>query len=145
MVPVVELLADLLERQVGHAPDLIHGDLAGQGDVLGPALAPEGGRLDVVELAHLVNDHVGGGHDVRLLLEHVFDRPDDGVLVHRVPHELLVGHDLVDGALDLPHVGGDVLRDELEEELRQLHPHADGLVLDDGHAGLVVGGLDVSQ
>ena len=42
VVPVVELLADLFERQVGHAADLIHGDLAGQGDVLGLALAPEG-------------------------------------------------------------------------------------------------------
>ena len=33
----------------------------------------------------------------------------------------------------------------MEDLLRQLHPHADGLVLDDGHAGLVVRGLDVCQ
>ena len=145
VVPAVELLADLLQRQVGHAADEIHGDLAGQGDVLGPALAPEGGGLEVVVLADLVDDHVGGGHDVRLVLEHILHRPDHGALVHRVAHQVLIGHDLVHRALDLPDVGGDVLGDELEQELGQLHPHADGLVFDDGHAGLVVGGLNVGQ
>ena len=145
VVPVVEFLADLLQGEVGHPADLVHGDLPGQRDVLGPALAPEGGRLDIVEFADLVDDDVCGGDDVRFLLEHILDGPNHGLLVHGVPHQLLIGHDLVDSALDLPHIGGDVLGDELEQEVWQLHPHADGLVFDDGHAGLIVRGLDVGQ
>ena len=55
------------------------------------------------------------------------------------------GEDLFHGPLDLPHVGGDVFRHVDEYFLRQLDAHADGLVFDDGHAGLVVRGLDVGQ
>ena len=40
VIPAAELLADLVQREVGHPSDLIHSDLAGQHDVLGPALAP---------------------------------------------------------------------------------------------------------
>ena len=145
MVPALKLLADLLQRQVGHPADEVHGDLPGHGDVFGPALALEYGGLDVIELAHLVDDDLCRGHDVGFLLEHVFHGPDHGLLVHQVAHQVLIGHDLVHGALDLPHVGGDVLGDELQQELGQLHPHADGLIFNDGHAGLIVGGLDVRQ
>ena len=44
MVAAFELLADLLEGEVGHAADLVHGDLPGQGGVLGAALPPEGAQ-----------------------------------------------------------------------------------------------------
>ena len=44
------------------------------------------------------------------------------------PHQLLEGEDFVDGALDLPHVGGDVLRDILEHRVGQVHAAPDGLV-----------------
>ena len=44
VVPALELLADLLQRQVGHPADEVHGDLPGQGGVLGAALPPEGAQ-----------------------------------------------------------------------------------------------------
>ena len=143
VVPVVEFLADLLQGEVGHPADLVHGDLPGQGGVLGAALPPEGVGVDVVELAHLVDDDVRRGQEVGLVLEHVPHRPGYGVHVHALPHQLLEGKDFVDRALDLPHVGGDVLRDILEHRVGQIHAAPDGLVFDDGHPGLVVGRLDV--
>ena len=42
VVPALKLPADLLQGEVGHAADLVHGDLPGQGDVLGAALSPKG-------------------------------------------------------------------------------------------------------
>ena len=110
VVAAFELLADLLEGEVGHAADLVHGDLPGQGGVLGAALPPEGVGVNVVKFAHLVDDDVLRGEEVGLVLEHVPHRPGDGVHVHALPHQLLEGEDFVDRALDLPYVGGDVLR-----------------------------------
>ena len=145
MVPVVKLLADVFQGELGHVPGEVDGDVPGPAGGLGPALAPDGGGVDVVELAHLFDDDFGGGEDVGGLLKHVPHRPGDGAGVYVVAQEIPEGQDFLDGALDLPDVGGDVLRHVDEDFLRQLHPHADGLVLDDGHAGLVVRGLDVCQ
>ena len=86
MVAAFELLADLLEGEVGHAADLVHGDLPGQGGVLGAALPPEGVGVNVVKFAHLVDDDVWRGEEVGLVLEHVPYRPGDGVHVHALPH-----------------------------------------------------------
>ena len=92
-----------------HAADLIHGDLPGQGDVFGAALPPEKGRLQVVELADLFDDDIGGGKNVGLFLKNVLYRPDDRVFIHLVSVQILIGHNFIDGSLNLPHVGGDGL------------------------------------
>ena len=145
MIPVVELLADVLQGEFGHVPGEIDGDVPGPAGGLGPALAPDGVGVDVVELAHLFNDDLRGGEDVRGLLKHVPHRPGDGAGVHVAAQKVPEGQDFLDRSLNLPHVGGDVFRHIDENLFRQLHPHADGLVFDDGHAGLIVRGLDVRQ
>ena len=64
VIPVVELLADVLQGEFGHVPGEIDGDVPGPAGGLGPALAPDGVGVDVVEFAHLFNDDLRGGQDV---------------------------------------------------------------------------------
>ena len=63
--------------------------------------------VDVVELAHLFNDDLRGGEDVRGLLKHVPHRPGDGAGVHVAAQKVPEGQDFLDRSLNLPHVGGD--------------------------------------
>ena len=45
----------------------------------------------------------------------------------------------------MPDIGGDVFGHILQDGLGKLQPHADGLVFQNGHPGLVVGGVDLGQ
>ena len=64
VVPVVELLADVFQGELRHVPGEIDGDVPGPAGGLGPPLPPDGIGVDVVELADLLDDDLGGGQDV---------------------------------------------------------------------------------
>lgn len=145
MIPIFKFTANLFEGEIGHFPDQVHGHLAGEGRILGPPLSPQSAVVDVVEVAHLFDDDVGGGHDVGGVFEHIPYRTGDSGGVDIASLQIPQGHDLVDGPFDLSDIGGDVLSHILQDRLGQLHPHTDGFVFDDGHARFIVGGLDVRQ
>ena len=145
MVAVVKLLADIVQTQVRHAADEVHGDLPGGHGVPHPLLAPDDGFLQVVVLADVLQNGLGGGNVFVAALEHVLDGTGDGLLVGVVAQKVLKGHDLIDGALQLADVGGDVLRDEHSHLVRQLQSQQGGLVFHDGQAGLKVRRRHVHQ
>ena len=144
MVPG-KFLADVGQTQIGQLPDQIHGHLPGLGGVLVFLGAPDDGLVDGVELADLADDETGGGHGVALALEHIVDGPGDVGQIQLHARQIVVGHDLLDGALDLPDVVGDVDGDVVAHVVIELQIQAPGLVFQDGHTGLVVRGLDIRQ
>ena len=145
VVPVAELPADVVEREVGHGADQVHGDLPGQDGVPVALLAPEDGLVQVIVLADVVDDGGGGGDVLVGALEHILNGPVHRLLVRRGAQKVLVGLDLIHRALQLADVGGDVLRDVGGDLVRQVQAHHGGLVLDDGHPGLEVRGGDIHE
>ena len=143
MVTAAELLADLRQRQLGHLTNNIHGHVTGGGDLLVLALAPQGVAVQLVEPGHLLDDGLRRGQKVLFGPENVPHRPDGVLHIHLGAHQLLEGHDLVDHALNLPHVGGDVFRHVGQHRVGEHNAPLQRLVFQNGHTGLVVRGLNV--
>jgi len=72
-------------------------------------------------------------------LQHIPDGTAHGLLVHLIPQQIPVGQQLIQGPLDLPHIGGDVLGDVAVDLVGELYPQHGGLVFDDGQSRLEVG------
>ena len=56
VIPIVKDLADLHHRQIGHAANEVHGDLAGSHGILDPLLTADDLFFDPVILADVVQD-----------------------------------------------------------------------------------------
>ena len=82
VIPMSELLTDVVKGQIGHAADQIHGDLTGIDDVASPVLTAQGILIHVVILADIVDDVVGLGHILVVCLEHVPHHPVHGIFIH---------------------------------------------------------------
>ena len=138
MVPVAELLADVVEGEVGHPADQIHGGLPGLHQVPLPALAPDLLLVHVVIAADILDDQAWRRHELVVFLQHVLYGTADGLAVHLVAQQVPIGQELIQGTLDLADVGGEVFGDEAADIVRQLYPQQGGLVFDDGEPCLKV-------
>ena len=145
VIAAAELFADLLQRHFDHGTDQVHGHLSGLKDLGFSSLTDEGLFLNGVGLCHLVNDDFGGGENVALIPENVTHSTHDGVHVHLFAQQGLEGQNLIDGTLQLTDVGGDVFRNVIQNRFGQLQTHADGLVFNNGYAGLIVGRIDLGD
>ena len=132
MVPVAELLADVVQAHGGHTADEIHGDLPRGHHIAAAALSPQRLLVHMEVAAYVSHDNGRGGGKVVALLQHITDGPADGLLVYLVVQQIPIGQYLVQRALDLPHVGGDVLRDVVRHLVGQLHAQHGSLILHDG-------------
>ena len=81
----------------------------------------------------------GEGMYSLLFSQHIPHGTAHGLLVHLIPQQVPVGQQLIQGPLDLPHVGGDVLGDVAVDLVGELYPQHGGLVFDDGQSRLEVG------
>ena len=135
---LAELERDIREGEVCQLPDQIHGDLPGLGGALGALGAADHVLVDGVEAADFGQDQRRRGQIVGAALVHVLDGARDVHHVERHIVEVVIGLDLLDRALELADVVGDVFRDVVAHVVAQVEPQALGLVLDDGHAGLVI-------
>ena len=61
VIPVVKLLADVVQGEVGHVPDQVHGHLPRHHGVTDALLAPDDIHLNGVMLADIGQDVLGGG------------------------------------------------------------------------------------
>ena len=139
-----EFLADVRKRKIRQLPDQIHGDLPRLGGILIFERAADDGFLNVVEPGDLADDEAGCRQIFGLfLVVHVLDGA--GHVRHGQLHvvEVVIRADLFDGPLQQTHVRRDVFGDEGADIVRQLEAERDGFVLDDRHAGLKIGRLDV--
>ena len=144
MVPA-KFPADGLVALVGQIPDQIHGDLPGHDHVVGFQPAPEQIFLHPVEPGDLRDDQRRRGQIVAALHVHILDGPGHVGQIQGHAVEIVVGFDDVDRALQGPDVVGDVLGNVVADFVRQIHAQGVGLVLDDGHPGLVVRRDDVAD
>ena len=144
MVPG-EFLADVGQTQIGQLTDQVHGHLTGFGGVLVFLGAPQNGFVDGIELADLADDQAGGGHSIALALEHIVNGPGNIGQIQLHAGQIVIGHDLLDGALDLTDVVGDVDGDVVADIVIQLQIQGPGLIFQNGHTGLIVRGLDIRQ
>ena len=138
MVPVVKDLADLIQTEVRHGADQVHGNLPGGDRVPHPLLAPDHGLVQTVIFGDILKDGLRRGDILVAAAQHVLDGPGDGFFVGVVAQQILVGQDLVDGALQLADVGGDVFGDVGGDFVRQLHAQQGGLVFHDGKTRLKI-------
>ncbi|CAN4028013.1 terminase small subunit, partial [Dysosmobacter welbionis] len=132
VVPVVKDLADLIQTEIRHGADQVHGNLPGGDRVPHPLLAPDHGLVQTVIFGDILKDGLRRGDILVAAAQHVLDGPGDGFFVRVVAQQILVGQDLVDGALQLADVGGDVFGDVGGDFVRQLHAQQGGLVFHDG-------------
>ena len=88
--------------------------------------------------ADVAHDDLRRGSEVVALLQHIPDSPADGLLVDLIVQQIAIGQYLIQGALDLPHVGGDVLGDVVGDLVGQLHAQHGRLVLHDGEPRLKI-------
>jgi len=142
-VVAAEFPADIRQAQVCELADEVHRDLPRLGGVLVLERAAQNLLLDGVEAADLGDDEAGRRQAVGFAAVHVLDRAGDVRHVERHPAEIAIGEDFFDGALNLPHVRRDIFRNIVADIVGQLESETHGLVLDDGHARLVVGRLNV--
>ena len=138
MVAVAELLANVVHGQGVHPPDQVDGHLTGRHDVAAPALAPDSILVQMVVLGHIADDDLRRGHIFVALEQHIPDGAAHGLLVHLIPQQIAVGQYFVEGALQLPHVGGDVLRDVVRNLIGQLDAQRSGFVIGEGGGALLL-------
>ena len=108
---LVEDLADLRQGQIGDGADEIDGDLPGQDDVLVAGAAQNRLGVDGVVFCRLFNDDFGRVNIFIPGPDQSLNCPGGVLLVDVLPHEIPIGQQPLDGALQLPDVGGDVLGD----------------------------------
>ena len=99
MVPVIKDLADLIQAEIGHGTDQIHGDLTGGHGVPDPLLTPDDGFLQAVVFGDILQNGFRRGDVLIAAAQHVLNGTGDGLLVGVIAQQVLVGQDLVDGAL----------------------------------------------
>ena len=122
----------------------VHGDLARLGDVAGALRGVQPGAVDVLMLAHHVDDVVD--RDLLLCELHVDlqdlfgERGGDPA-----PHERGVRHQRREGAFDLADVGRDVFGQEGDHLFRDRNVQFVHFRLDDLDLGLVVRRLDLGR
>ena len=121
MIPVAEFLADVHQVHADHPPHEVHGDLSGGDHLPAPALAPEHILVDVVGGADIVYHRLSRGNILVVFLDHIPDGLENVLLSHGAAHEVVVGQNFIQRALDLPDVGGDILRDEVGHRVRQFY------------------------
>ena len=140
---LAELLGDIGKRQVRQLADEVHGDLAGLRRALVFQGAAQGALVDGVEAADLADDEVRRGDGLRFALIHILDGARDVRDVQRHAGQVVIGLDLLDGALDLADVVRDIFGDVIHDVLRQLDAQLQRLFARDDEARLVIGRLDI--
>src|SRR5215470_4058037 len=144
MVLAAERAPDVTQRRVGELARKIHGDLTGEGYRFGPVLGPHVGELDAEELSRLALD-VLDGDDPLLLAPQVGEDVLGQLDAHLASGEGAVGDHPREGTLDLPDIGFDATGDQISDVVGEHDPLDLRLLLEDGHPGLEVRGLDVSD
>ena len=140
VIPVAELLADVVEGEVCHPADQIHGRLPGFHQVPLAALSPDLLLIHVIIPADVLDDQAWRRHKLIVLFQHILHGTADGLAVHLVAQQIPIGQQLIQGALDLSNVGGEIFRDKAADIVGQLHPQQGSLVFDDGQPRLKVRG-----
>ena len=139
VVAATERVADLLKGVLGERAGDIHRDLAGNGDVVGPALAGHVAVADLEVIGHALLDRLDGKDGLRLLHEHVVQEAFGGREVDGLAGEGGVAGDLDQRAFEAADVLGDVLRDEIDDGRGQVAFERGGLRAEDGDARFDVG------
>ena len=138
-----ELLGNVRQGQAGHLADQVHGDLPRLRRTLGLLGAAQNAFLDGVEPADLADDEAGIG--LLLVADDNLDDPGDVGHVDLPVLQVVIGLDFVDGALDLPHVVGEIFGDVVADLVGEGQAQRQGLVFDDGPAGLIIRRLHVDD
>ena len=144
VVAAFEFRADLVEGGVRQRADEVHRDLAGQRRDTRAVLPAYGLGRDIVIAGRLADDLVGRGNIVADALD-VGDRALDVLDFDDFVEDVLIGRKLLDHALELADIGGDVLGDIGDGVVREHQSQLRGLVARDGHARLEIGRLDIGH
>ena len=81
VVPVVEDLADVIQGEVCHGADQVHGNLAGLYRVPDALLSADNGFLQTVIFADVFQNGFGRGDVLVTALQHVLNSPGNGLLI----------------------------------------------------------------
>src|SRR5712671_985784 len=144
MVLAAERPPYLGERGVGELAGEVHRDLPGEGDRLGPVLGAHVAELDPEELGDFPLDMLDRD-DLLVLTPEVGEDLLGELHAHLAAAERAERDHAGERPLDLADVGLDATGDEIGHVIGKPDPLDLGLLLEDRHPGLEVGGLDVGD
>ena len=137
-----EELADVWEGRAQETPAEVHRNLPRKGDVATSSLRAEIGGTKREVVAHGPRDVVEGHRRLGGLEDHLQYLTGE-IDADLPPRERCVGAKADEEALQLPDVRGHLPREEQGHVVGERDVLHLGLLLENGHAGLDVGGLDV--
>ena len=143
VVTTAEVVTDFLEGMFGENAGEIHRDLAGDGDVVGPAFAGHVAVPNLKMVGDTLLDRLDGQDRLDLLHQDVVQQAFGCGDVHRLARECRVARDLNQRALEAADVLRDILRNEIKNGLREVAFQGGCLGAQNGLTGLEVGCLNV--
>ena len=143
VIPPAKLKTQFGRGVLGYLPGYIHGYLPGEGYVLGSLLSLEVVVGKLVMVSHDPQDVVYGHIPMLGLAEYILELVLGYLQGYLFADQLRIGHELGQGSLEIPDVGGDVFGYDVHDIVGD--PDASGLdlFLEDGRPGLEVGGLEI--
>src|SRR3990172_2601096 len=139
-----ERAADLQQGGGGKLAGEVHGDLAWEGDGPRSGFRLEVRQLDAEEVGHLPQD-LFEGNDPLVFAPEVREDILGEVGGHLPTGQRAEGDHAREGALKLADVGLDAAGDQVGHIVREAHALDAGLLFQNGHPRLEVGGLDVGD